>query len=420
MIYYLAKFIMSPAIWLYFRRSYFLGAGKIPREGPVIIIANHAASFLDAMMMGVMLRRPIHYYTRSDVFRSRVARFIFGHLHMIPIYSQDLGKGELHRNADSFDKGEEVLRRGGLLLIFPEGTSRIERNLLPMKKGVSRIALQALQKSQDIDIVVVPVGIHYSRHVFRSGLQLVTGDPVPIRHYRELYRENTAKAVNQLTTELEEHFEKVVLYVDQEGRTALIETQLEMMDNDRGNQFQWEDFNAQKNMCGNISRLDDELSGRIEQMQDKYISLLNQYQLHDRSFSKNKSIHLSFPALIVFLPLFAIGIVLNAIPYLFGRWMADKKVTRIDFYTSVLVSVSAFGYLIWAVIWLSVAFMLNAWWLFPIILLSPLLCWFCLWWYDRYRDLFCHRQYKKLSKNEPELISALALIRQKITNLIPD
>src|SRR4249920_2865045 len=107
---------MTPAIWLYFRRSFFLNAERIPAHGPVIIISNHAASFLDAMIMGVKLRRPMYYYVRSDIFKSHMARFIFSKLHMIPIYSRDKDKGEVHRNADSFNIGEEVLRKGGVLL----------------------------------------------------------------------------------------------------------------------------------------------------------------------------------------------------------------------------------------------------------------------------------------------------------------
>jgi 1-acyl-sn-glycerol-3-phosphate acyltransferase len=89
MLYYLAKFIMTPALWLYFRKSCFLWAEKIPSKGPVVVISNHAASFLDAMIMGVKLRRPMYYYVRSDIFKGRLTRFILHQLHMIPIYSSE-------------------------------------------------------------------------------------------------------------------------------------------------------------------------------------------------------------------------------------------------------------------------------------------------------------------------------------------
>jgi 1-acyl-sn-glycerol-3-phosphate acyltransferase len=146
--------------------------------------------------------------------------------------------------------GEEVLNKDGLLVIFPEGTSRVERNLLPLKKGVSRIVMQAMQRRPDKPLYIVPVGIHYSRHAFRSDLQLITGDPVPGNPYSELYGSSPAKAINQLTEELEEHFEKVVLYVDQAERTAVLENSLRMADNDQGKHFTEADFCKQKLFAG--------------------------------------------------------------------------------------------------------------------------------------------------------------------------
>lgn len=405
---------MTPALWLYFRRSFFLDEEKIPSRGPVIIISNHAASFLDAMIMGVKLRRPMHYYVRSDVFKSRLARFIFNQLHMIPIYSREKGPGELHRNADSFNLGEEVLRKGGVLLIFPEGTSRIERNLLPLKKGVSRIALQALEKGFEQPLVIIPIGIHYSRHAFRSDLQLTTGDPVPIDHYREIYLNNPAKAVNLLTEELEVHFEKVVLYIDQPQRTTLLENCLGMADNERENQFQAADFLRQKKICAMVSSLDEDEFRIMEQKQSAYIAALAVYGVHDKSFTK-KGLPSIMPLLLVLcFPLFAAGIMLNVWPYLVGRKVADRKVTRIDFYTSVMVAVSAIVYMLWMLAGLAVALMIKSPWMAMIFLSAPLLAWVSLWWTERYRNWTYRQQYEKLQREEPSKVIALKAMRQEL------
>ncbi|HSF46228.1 MAG TPA: 1-acyl-sn-glycerol-3-phosphate acyltransferase, partial [Chitinophagaceae bacterium] len=124
-LYFIAKIIMTPALSCYFRKASFIGSERIPANGPVVVIANHAASFLDAIVMGVMLKRSIHFYARGDIFKKKWVRYVLDKLHMIPIFSADLAKNDLHRNAGSFDKGAEVLRNGGLLLIFPEGLSRL-------------------------------------------------------------------------------------------------------------------------------------------------------------------------------------------------------------------------------------------------------------------------------------------------------
>lgn len=408
---------MTPALWLYFRRSFFLDAEKIPSKGPVIIISNHAASFLDAMIMGVKLHRPMYYYVRSDIFKSRLARFIFSKLHMIPIYSREKDKGELHRNAESFNIGEEVLRKGGVLLIFPEGTSRTERNLLPLKKGVSRIALQALEKGFEQPVVIVPIGIHYSRHAFRSDLQLTTGDPVPIEHYREVYLNNPAKAVNLLTEELEVHFEKVVLYIDQPQRTALLENCLGMADNEQENHFRAADFQRQKKICAMVSSLDEDEFRIMEQKHSAYITALTVYGVHDKSFTDNELRVISPLLLVLCFPLFAAGIMLNIWPYLVGRKVADKKVTRIDFYTSVLVAVSAICHMIWIMVWLAVAVIIKSPWMAMIFLSAPMLAWVALWWTERYRNWTYRQQYEKLQREEPSKVIALKAMRQDLIQL---
>ncbi len=407
---------MTPALWLFFRRSYFLDANKIPATGPVVIISNHAASFLDAMIMGVKLRRPIHYYVRSDIFKRPFARYIFSKLHMIPIYSRDKDKTELHRNADSFNEGEKVLKDGGLLLIFPEGTSRVEKNILPLKKGVSRIALQALKKGLDMPLVIVPVGIHYSRHAFRSNLQLVTGDPVPIDHYREQYAENQPKAISQLTQELEKHFRKVVLFVDQPQRTSFVEHCLRMNDNDRGRYFTMADFFRQKNICNIISNLNDEAFKSIEQKQSNYISALAGYNVYDRSFT-GKPVPTVPPLLLMLcFPIFGIGIMLNVWPYLVGRKTADKKVTRIDFYTSVQVAVTAIVYFVWILLWIIVSIIFSSPLIALICVLAPFLAWFALWWADCYRDWTYQQEFEKLQRDEPAKILELKTLRMELMN----
>ena len=369
------------------------------------------------MIMGVKLRRPIHYYVRSDVFKSRFARFIFTQLNMIPIYSIEKDKAEIHRNVDSFAIGEEVLRKGGVLLIFPEGTSRVERNLLPLKKGVSRIALQALHKGFDHPVVIVPIGIHYSRHGFRSELQLTTGDPVSITHYREVYLDNHARAVNMLTEELEIHFEKVVLYVDQPERTMLVENSLEMADNDRGNRFCLNDFIQQKKICCYISQLDKNEALELQQKQSSYIASLTTFDVHDKSFAGKTRTVLPPLLLVVCFPLFAAGIMLNIWPYLVGRKVADKKVTRIDFYTSVLVAVSAICFQVWLLVWLYISWMLQWAWLGALFMLAPFFAWFALWWSDRYRDWTYQQQYEKLQRNEPSKIMTMKAMRKEILHI---
>ncbi len=63
----------------------------------------------------------------------------------------------------------EKLRKGGTIGIFPEGGSHDRTQLLPLKAGISIMALGACAKHPGLGVVIVPVGLNYfSGHRFRS------------------------------------------------------------------------------------------------------------------------------------------------------------------------------------------------------------------------------------------------------------
>jgi 4-amino-4-deoxy-L-arabinose transferase-like glycosyltransferase len=99
-----------------------------------------------------------------------------------------------------------------------------------------------------------------------------------------------------------------------------------------------------------------------------------------------------------------------------GRKTADKKVTRVDFYTSVLVAVAAIVYFIWILLWLTIAITFSSLWIAVVCLLSPLLAWFALWWTDRYRDWINQQGYEKLQRDEPDKINKLKELRKELLN----
>lgn len=386
---------MGPALACYFRKSWYLGKDRLPAAGPVVVISNHAASFLDAMLMGVMLDRPIYFFARGDIFKKKWARNIFRRLHMIPLFSADLAKDQLHRNADSFSKGEEVLKDNGLLLIFPEGLSRMERNMLPFRKGTSRIILQTLASAPEMTVHVVPIGIHYRKHEVLSDVQLTTGKVIAVGGpYREKYAAQASRTVNELTRELEVALREVVLYVDQDQRSALVEKQLELFDNNCGGRFSYDDFHAQKAVCERVSSMDDVAALKLADDQKAYFDLLHQHQLNDEVMVQKISPLLTVALLLFGFPLFIIGLI-NLPPYLLGKHMADTKVSRQDFYTSVISAVSAFSYVIWLALWWMMALLSGNVLLIGLVVLMPMLGWLALGWWQRFTQWKIQQNWRK-------------------------
>lgn len=115
-------------------------------KGPLLILANHPDSFLDAIIIGSIYRRKVHFLARGDVFQHPIFGYLLRSIGMIPIFRAREGKEHLHKNASTFDESVQIIQNGGAVLIFIEGLCLNTNSLLPFKKGASRIVEQLQEK----------------------------------------------------------------------------------------------------------------------------------------------------------------------------------------------------------------------------------------------------------------------------------
>ncbi|KAI9265571.1 hypothetical protein BY458DRAFT_540483 [Sporodiniella umbellata] len=81
-----------------------------------------------------------------------------------------------------FEKVKEHFSSGQSLVIFPEGGSHDCSEMLPFKAGFSIMALNAMAKNRDLDLVIVPVGLNYFHpHRFRSRVTVSYGRPITVQ-----------------------------------------------------------------------------------------------------------------------------------------------------------------------------------------------------------------------------------------------
>lgn len=128
-------------------------------SGPVLLVANHPDSFLDALLIAVAYQRPLHFLARGDVFNRPWHRVLLRLLNMYPVYRIREGRQHVHLNRTTFQFSNDVLQRGGALLIFIEGICLNTHELQPFKKGAARIALEARDLT---GFQIMPVGVAYS------------------------------------------------------------------------------------------------------------------------------------------------------------------------------------------------------------------------------------------------------------------
>lgn len=109
------------------------GTQWIPRSGPFIVAANHA-SFFDPPAIGCRLPRQIHYFARKTLFKPGLPAKILHAVNTIPV---DL---ETDSDITALKTVFRVLKEGGGILLFPEGTRTETGELQEPRSGVGMIA----------------------------------------------------------------------------------------------------------------------------------------------------------------------------------------------------------------------------------------------------------------------------------------
>ncbi len=154
-IYWLARAILQPSFRVYFRLQR-VGREHLPSRGPLLLASNHR-SFLDPFVIGMMVRRPVYYMAKRELFEKRWQAWILNALGAFPV---DRGAGD----AAAIDTAREILERGDCVVVFPEGTRVRPGPLGRPKRGVGRLALET-------GAPVVPVAVIGTEDV-RAGWRI--------------------------------------------------------------------------------------------------------------------------------------------------------------------------------------------------------------------------------------------------------
>ncbi len=143
LLYKIGEFLVTSWFFLFTRRSV-LGKENVPRQGPVLVVANHLNN-ADPPLIGICLGRKARFMAKEQLFRNPLSRFILSSMGAFPVNRSRPGK-------NSIEKAEEALAQGQPLVMFPEST---RSRTATMRAGFPGAAMVA-SKSQ---VPILPVAI---------------------------------------------------------------------------------------------------------------------------------------------------------------------------------------------------------------------------------------------------------------------
>lgn len=200
MFYWLMKFVVVGPIVKAVFRPWIVGRDNVPRTGAAILASNHL-SVSDSVFLPLLIDRPMSFLAKSDYFTGRgikgwATKNFMKATGQIPI---DRSGGKA--SEASLNTGLQVLGRGDLLGIYPEGTRSPDGKLYRGRTGLARMALEA--KVPVVPVIMVdtdtamPIGRTVPR-VVRVGI--VIGEPLDFSRYAGM--ENDRYILRSVTDEI--------------------------------------------------------------------------------------------------------------------------------------------------------------------------------------------------------------------------
>lgn len=212
MIYLLNAFlrlITKIALRGYFRKIIIEGAHRIPKDCPIILVANHQNALIDPLLLATHTRLNPYFLTRASAFKNPIAAKLLSWIRMLPVYRVRDGFSTIQQNQKTFDQTFEVLKKNGTVIIFAEGSHSLIRNLRPLSKGFTRMAFGLKEKYPEKNPVILPVAFGYSAHRRSGSMVRITFDePIPV--------DMPASKSGQLTKSVETALSKLVVRIPSE------------------------------------------------------------------------------------------------------------------------------------------------------------------------------------------------------------
>ena len=154
---------------------------RLPRDRPVLIVANHGNGFVDPVVVAGVLRRLPRFLAKAALWKVVAARPFLWLAGVLPVYRTADGDRATD-NASVFEACHRELAQRAIVAIFPEGTTGDRAGLDRVKSGAARIALGALPTAPDV--VIVPVGMAFESKVeTRSRAVVMFGEPISVAEF---------------------------------------------------------------------------------------------------------------------------------------------------------------------------------------------------------------------------------------------
>lgn len=438
MVYKFLKIIIGLGISLYYKELRIKNEKNTKYKGPLIVIANHPNTMMDAWIIGKLFHRRIYFMAKATFFSTPFKRWLLGSIGLIPINRSTELRTKGVSNKSSFEMCYKILEEGNVLVIFPEGNSFLERKLRDLKSGTARIALEVICRGNvKSDLRILPVGLVYSKaEKFRSSVLASVGEPINPYKYSKEYKLNSARASRELTDEFRKGLEQLLVSSYSTTNELMVDSIMEILSSKytrtkaRGvekNVVRIKQINERINAIENKDRASiEEIRVLADKIKDKLEKLDIKPDFLDRGYRPRmfaRQILQSLLFLIIGLPLYIYGVIHNIFQYKLTDLIITKLIKDLEYYAPIallmgiiMYPLAYFGFIQLVDYYLPMTFIVKLLYFVSM----PLSGLFAFSFHRYIGHISFKTNYLFLMKTERDSINSLRMDREKLRKLIFD
>lgn len=450
LLYRLIRLVMKSAMGIFFQKIELRHGEYVPKRGPVVFIANHPNSIMDALVMGVVTKRKVNYIGHAGLFSNKIKSWFLGSSGVIPVYRREEAPDRMDQNVAAFDACYQALEGGETIGIFPEGSSDMPRKLKKIKTGAARIILEAERRNKyALGVKVLPIGLYFfSRSRFRSRVLVNVGRPIELRPFFETNRKDNYEAVQALTMEIQRRLEDLTVNVQHEELDQFVrdieviyrdELKAETAAVQKISSSTTLDFVLSQQIAKCVEYYFEHAPQRVRELQDEinaYKRKLRKLRLQDAMLKEKQSFFQlirsnarAFARAFFGLPLATYGIINHFVPYIIAEYFAKKFIDERTKILSALLLGGGSAFLIFNsaqvfLVWL----FFGVWWASLYAVSLPVAGLFTLAYLKEIREeqqrisfsffLFTNRQlFNRMRRERRKLITAMNEIKDEYLDL---
>lgn len=330
MLYSLLRVIVRFLLYVFY--SEIVVSGKADHGGPQVLVANHPSTLNDALLIACQFNRRVSIIAKASLFDNPITAWVLRVLGVLPVRRRgyevkaDQSSGaeaSSSSNDDTFLAIYECLAAKGVVLIFPEGTSHLEPQLIQLKTGAARMVLGAEERFGPLGVKIIPVGLVYEDpQAFGTAVRIRFGESIPAAPFLEQANGDRRQAARAMTDQIQAQLVNEMVHLENPESQNILMT-IHRWIGDRFVDQEHHSLDVLLKIAKVINYFNQHDEKRVQDFRDsikKYYGLLESQNLSDAALEDPPGIPKTAKILgVLIFPFWLYGAVNHFIPYKIPR-----------------------------------------------------------------------------------------------------